>query len=194
MPDYKNSRMVELLSRGEMYFWYMLRFRDDVLEIREQFPLDLETTVALAHFYGIRHPKDTRTRMTSDFLVDYADGHQEVFSVKNSRESLNRSERCREKLFLEQKYWESQGVKFHIVFTEDIDILYANNIRVCSYFYHESSVYDHISLLKHMIINKEITVDLHQRLDMAGLLDRYREEVNWKWKDMKKGKSLPGQS
>ena len=42
--DWKTGRTVELLSQGEAYFWHMLRWDDNILDIREQYPLDLELT------------------------------------------------------------------------------------------------------------------------------------------------------
>ena len=35
--DYKNGREVQLLSQAEMWAYYELRFREDVVDIREQF-------------------------------------------------------------------------------------------------------------------------------------------------------------
>ena len=82
--DYKTGRQVELLSQGEKYVWYLLRYDDDVQKIYEQYALDLDITVELAERYGIKHPNNASTPMTTDFYVEKKDGFV-AYSVKNSR-------------------------------------------------------------------------------------------------------------
>lgn len=40
--DWKTGRTIELLSQGESALWHILRWNDDVIDIREQYPLDLK--------------------------------------------------------------------------------------------------------------------------------------------------------
>lgn len=80
---------MQLMSMGENKFYYLLRWDDNVLDIREQFPLNLKDTLKISEDLHVRHPKNKSTRMTSDFLVDYTDGSQKVFSVKYSRNDLD---------------------------------------------------------------------------------------------------------
>ena len=53
-PDWKHGRMVELLSQAELWWYVVLRWDDDVIDIREQFPLDKERTDGIARRYGFR--------------------------------------------------------------------------------------------------------------------------------------------
>ena len=163
--DWKSGRTIHLLSQGEMYMYYLLRWNDDVFDIREQYPLDLETTVALAKELAIRHPKNNSTRMTSDLLVDYANEIQEVYSIKRSAQDLE-NPRTREKLLLEELYWTRQGIKFQTVLTETLDVSTVTNIRLVVEFYKLEDVYDEISFIKHLIATKQIQVDLTK-----GLID-----------------------
>ena len=176
--DWKTGRTVELLSQAEKAIWYLLRWNDDVEDIREQYPLDLTKTVSLATELGIRHPKDTRTRMTTDFLVVMKNGSRLAVSVKTSEKDLKRK-RTIEKLFLEKKYWENEGVSYAIFFKSRVNMTEVNNIRIVTEFYSPEYVFDEISSLKHLIARKLIPVDMEKEpLNYQELLKKYKEVVN----------------
>ena len=50
--DYKHGREIQVLSQGELYYYYLLRWQDDVVDIREQYPLDFEETIKIADEMG----------------------------------------------------------------------------------------------------------------------------------------------
>ncbi len=171
--DWKTGRTMHFLSQGEMYLYYLLRFRDDVVDIREQFPLVLEDTLRIAKELGYRHPKNNSTRMTSDLLVDFIDGTQKVYSVKRSSKELE-NKRTKEKLEIEERYWKDRNIEFKTVFTEDLNVQAVANIRLVVEFYNINDVYDEISYIKHLIANKQINIDLTK-----GLIDysELRKEI-----------------
>lgn len=116
--DWKTGRTVELLSQGESYFWHILRWNDKVDDIREQYPLDIETTLKICDDFNIKHPHDRKTYMTSDFYVTYKNGTKKIFSVKNSRDVLNQK-RTKEKLSVEACYWKKyRNIDYKLVFLE----------------------------------------------------------------------------
>lgn len=175
--DWKTGRTVELLSQAEKAVWYLLRWDDRVADIREQYPLVLSKTVTLAAEFGIRHPKDTKTRMTTDFLVTMKHGTRLAISVKADERDLQ-NKRTVEKLFLEQVYWGNEGVDFALVLKSKVNMTAVNNIRVVTEFYDAKHVFDTISALKHLISRKIILVDLESDpLDYQRLLATYGKEV-----------------
>lgn len=181
--DWKTGRTVELLSQAEKAVWYLLRWEDDVVDILEQYPLDLSKTVALAEAYGIQHPKDTRTRMTTDFLVVMKDGTRNAVSVKADERDL-KNKRTVEKLFLEKTFWENEGVPFVIMLKSRVNMTKVHNIRMVTEFYDPTLVFDDMSALKHLIARKVIRVDMESApLDFPGLL-RENCEVVRKWMDL----------
>ena len=99
--DYKTGRQVHLLSQGEVYWYYLLRWRDDVTDIREQFPLELEMTVEISRKLGFRHPYNEKTRMTTDMLITKTDGTYEAYSVKTDKSVLDNARNI-EKLYIEK--------------------------------------------------------------------------------------------
>lgn len=178
--DWKTGRTIELLSQGEKAVWYLLQWEDDVADILEQYPLDLRKTVTLAEEYGIRHPKDKSTRMTTDFLVVLKNGSRQAVSVKSSEKDLQ-NKRTIEKMFLEKKYWENEGVQYGVILKSTVNMVKVNNIRMVTEFYDARNVFDEVSTLKHLIARKIILVDLDKEpLDYQKILhENYMVVRKW---------------
>lgn len=68
------GRLHHLLSDLERGAFLIYDFRDDVRDIREQFPLVLDQTRSIAERAGIRHPVDSKSRtdlvQTTDLVID----------------------------------------------------------------------------------------------------------------------------
>ena len=161
--------------------WYVLRWQDEVEDILEQFPLELDCTVALAHKLGIRHPNNSRVRMTTDFLVILKNGERLAVSVKSSKRDLE-NDRTTEKLFLEMMYWKEKRVPFYLVFKDQMNHELVQNIRLVTEFYSPDSVFDDLSILKHLVATKQIEVDMSNGiLDFSMLMQEYKGEIE-QWK------------
>jgi len=68
----------EFLSDLERNYFYYLDFSDNVVDIREQFPiLPIEETILIAEELGVEHPKNPKTKefeaITTDFLITTKD-------------------------------------------------------------------------------------------------------------------------
>lgn len=175
--DYKTGRPVELLSQGEVYYYYILRWDDTVEDIREQFPLELDRTLEIADQLGIKHPHNRSTRMTTDLLVTRTNGTLEAYSIKTDRSVLEK-EREREKLFLEKLYWESKGIPFHICLKEDVNLVYVQNIMDVVSCYDPSRVQDAHGMIRYLIAHKKISVDMMSSLlNYKMLIDQHRHLI-----------------
>ena len=161
--DWKNGRTMQLLSQGEMYAYYINRWDDSVVDIREQFPLELEDTLRIADSMQLQHPKDRQSRMTSDLLLDYADGSQKVLSIKRNRSALG-NDRTAVKLWIEQEYWKEKGVSFEILFANEMNLTMVTNIRLVTEFYDLSDVFDPVSYLKYLIAHHQIQRDMETQI------------------------------
>lgn len=130
----KTGRQHEFLSDMERNFFYFLEYSEDVLDIREQFPLlPIEETLLIADELGIKHPRPPETKepivMTTDFLVTMKkDGKliEVARTIKSKDDLLNR--RIIEKFEIEKIFWERKGVEFAIVTEVEINKEIANNI------------------------------------------------------------------
>lgn len=183
--DWITGRGVELLSQGEALYWYILRFDPNIVDIQEQYPLDNASTNEIADKLGLRHPRARNHIMTTDFLITYRDGHQEAHSFKSSKSVLNNN-RTSEKLLIEKQYWESKGIRFRIIFKDELNKVYANNIRMCSYYADKQVVCDETSCLKYMIIHHLIDIDTmkSEPLNIQTQLSIHESEVNKLWKTL----------
>ncbi len=187
--DWKHGRTVQCLSEGERMLYYILRWNDKVDDINEQYPLPLET-VKIAELLKVRHPKDNGTHMTTDMLVWLNDGTRKAYSLKstwkevkeelcNNDKEKRRVQRTLEKLAIEKYYWTTQDVEWRLVIKEDLNVIYADNIRRCVEYYDRARVHDRISMVKHLIATKQITVDMKKTLlDFDGLAGQM-EERHW---------------
>ena len=166
--DWKTGRQVELFSQAELWWYYALRWDDNVIDIREQYPLDLHETVRLCEEEHIRHPRDKQTHMTTDLLVTKKNG-LEAYSIKVSDREFD-NERTEEKLFVEKLYWTKRGVPFHIVTKEDLDRQYILNLMDVLSCYDEKNVFDSFSKVRYLIAHKKLTVDLTKPIDYRKLI------------------------
>ena len=177
LRDWETKRPVELLSQGEAMYWHILRFRDDVVEVREQVKLPLEKTVSLAHELGIKHPRNEKTAMTTDFHIICEDGHEEAVCFKPSRRVFEKA-RAVESVTLEKEYWTREGADFSIAYKTDINVILAENIRMCSYYYDEDTIFDPYSAIKHLIIRKKVRVPMDkEELDFANLIKKHYGQI-----------------
>ncbi|HZH30229.1 MAG TPA: TnsA endonuclease N-terminal domain-containing protein [Pyrinomonadaceae bacterium] len=132
---WKARRVHHLLSRLELKFFYTLEWRLDVIDIREQFPLDLDETLAIADQLGVRHPRDPKTKdyvvMTSDFVItvrkDFV-SEEQIRTVKHKKDLEDA--RVKEKLEIERVYWqEIRELSWEIVTEEHVDANVAGNVE-----------------------------------------------------------------
>jgi hypothetical protein len=125
------GRVHHLMSNLELRLFYLLDWSDEVLDIREQYPLsDLSAAISVAERESIRYPYDTASGfpyvMTSDFYLETRQGTS-VLSVKPSAE-LSKS-RVREKLEIERRYWSERGIGWSVVTEHEINATKAANIE-----------------------------------------------------------------
>lgn len=178
LVDWKHGRTIELLSQAESMVYCHLRWDDDVVDIREQFPLNLDETTEIANTLGYRLPNNGKTHMTSDLLVDYKDGHQEVYSVKSKYQLSNRAQ---QKLAIEKQYWNHHNVPFYLVFKDDYSEDEYLNILDAITFYDEKWVdpAEPVTLAWHLIARKEIKINMilldSDRETLMQLLKEYKE-------------------
>lgn len=127
----KTGRVHQLLSKLELIVFFVFEWSEAVEDIREQYPLDLERTVALAERLGIAHPRlyGELMTMTTDFVLTVRRGGvlvTEAWSVKYRSDS---SARTRAKLRLEQAFWAEQGVIWRIATEDTVPDVVVRNLR-----------------------------------------------------------------
>jgi hypothetical protein len=163
MLGWKQRRIYQLMSDNELYYFLILQWEDNVLDIREQFPLKpLELTMTIADKLGITHPpqnyKDKRV-MTTDFLITVKTNDQikDVARTVKLKKDLN-NKRTIEKLAIEEEYWKINNIDWGIVTDDRIHKIKARNIYWIyeSYFWNDNKDYEENVLTELVYMFKEL--------------------------------------
>lgn len=131
---WKTGRIHHFMSKLEWLYFFILEWSLIVTDIREQYPLDLDETIAIAKNLGISHPVNRKTKeplvMTTDFLITVRKpiGTEERARTIKYVEKLS-SSRVMEKFEIERIYWTHRGIKWGIVTEKDIDRTVAANVE-----------------------------------------------------------------
>lgn len=144
----KTGRHHELFSDNEEYFFLLAEWMDDVIDIREQFPLlPIEETELIADELNVQHPsivvkkrmvpgyKDSliyyeteNVVMTTDFLLTLSDGTVVARAIKTEKDLEKQS--VINKFHIEATYWQKQGVEWKVVSDKDITKTLALNLKI----------------------------------------------------------------
>ena len=180
--DFKHGRQMQLLSIAELKVYLENRWRDDVLDIREQFPiLNVNETARIATELGYEHPmyEGELAIMTTDLLIVKTDGTFEAISVKVNEDALgDDNSTTRKKLRIEETFWLRHRIPWKLVYGDSISHEFAENICSVTRYYDGIKVHDPFSMAKHLVARKKITVNLDEPIDWAYLVRRYNIHVS----------------
>ena len=119
VPSVKTGRIHHFLSNVETDAFRELVRMPQVLDIREQYPLDREDTRRIAAEMGVPHPvyrPGVDMVMTTDLLVIVASGGEQVRFARAGKTIADLADpRTMEKLEIERRYWTSRGVHWSLV-------------------------------------------------------------------------------
>jgi hypothetical protein len=136
-----------LFSDLERDYFLIAHWSPKVIDIREQFPLPLETTLEIAKKVGIRHPADRQRNpvvMTTDFLVTVSAPTGNVDWARAVKPSSKlQSQRVVEKLEIERIYWQTKKISWGIVTEREMPQVLVKNI---DYLYSHYDIGDRLSL------------------------------------------------
>lgn len=135
IPSSKIPREHHLLSDNERGIFLLLDWSDNVVDVREQFPLDRDITRRIAKEMGVAHPMDPRTRtdivMTTDFLVDKRVGNKIIEIARSVKSKTDLDDpRTIEKQEIERRYWELKNIDWRMYIDTDIPEKRVENLRL----------------------------------------------------------------
>jgi len=127
----KSGRIHHLMSNNELAYFYLLEWSDEVVDIREQYPLlNLGSAIDAATKAGIKYPVDKVSGfpyvLTCDFMITTAQGLK-ARTIKMSSELSQK--RVLEKLEIERRYWAELGIDWKIVTEKEMSFVKAKNIE-----------------------------------------------------------------
>jgi hypothetical protein len=131
---YKTKRVHHLLSDVEHNLFLALEWQQDIVDIREQFPLPREATLAVAEKAQLRHPyypgSSIPTVMTVDFLVTKDIAGKKTLVAFNAKRTEEAEEIASlEKLEIQRRALAAIGVEHHLVYHSDIPLTKIANIK-----------------------------------------------------------------
>ena len=128
---HKSQRTHHLLSDLELSTFLLLEWHSTTIDIREQYPLDLEQTLEIAKTIGIPHPKFGKYYqiMTSDFLVDIHNSITPKFVLQVKYSNALNDPRTIEKIEIERQYWKQQNIPFYIFTEHQVPKTVSQNIQ-----------------------------------------------------------------
>lgn len=189
IPDMIEGRMIHTLSTTETDFYWLLRWSDDTLHIREQYLLNRAYVNDVRISLGLKQVP-ANCCYTTDFLVDLIDGSQRAYSVKfkaadfdpnnvKYKGSKKKYANLIERQNIERLYWESQGIPFAIITSELINRVYSKNIAYAMGFYNQLLICNSEQKLMYLIAHKIVRVDMeHEKLNPKRLLEQLNIDVD----------------
>lgn len=172
------GRTVDVLSNGERFLFWILRFDERSVEIREQQALHPDLVARAAAELHLRTPDDI---LTTDMLVLFNDGTLTAYSVKKSRSELtpytSNGRKTIRRQSLELRHWQLLGIPFKIVFTDEMDRCRAENIERVMTYYDPVWVHTPDQMYKYLIAHHVVEIDLSGHIPFAKIAKENEMEI-----------------
>lgn len=129
------KRVITFMSQGEKHLYITKLFEPNVVEIKEQYPLDYVRTQEVADELGVIHPRKHLTGeltvVTTDLLITYRDEngseYRVAYAFKYSIGGRNQT-RTNQKLAIAERYWKRFGVRSEQILRDDVSKVKAYNL------------------------------------------------------------------
>jgi hypothetical protein len=134
IEGWKVGRTHHLLSDLERDAFYIFQWTQNITDIREQFPLPLKQTIAIARQLGVRHPGEqnygTPIVITLDFLLSkIAANGKKLLEANDCKYTDDLDERSLEKLEIARRWCEKHNISWALVTEQEIDSELVANLR-----------------------------------------------------------------
>ncbi|MFL0270162.1 TnsA endonuclease C-terminal domain-containing protein [Candidatus Clostridium radicumherbarum] len=184
---FKTQRIHHFQTDSESRCFYLFEFEDDVIDIREHFPLfDVQEIIKEKGDLNFDSFKDKNTGvnyvLSTTFLLTIKDkdnGKRYIArSIKGASELSKKI--SLEKLEIERRYWENKGIDWGIITQKEIPILKAKNIEwVHSSLYtyqdrglsNDNLTYLCSSLIEEIKISEKVIREICSRIDQQFNLE-----------------------
>ena len=161
LKGWKTKRQHEFLSNLERDYFLLLEWANDVVDIREQFPLKDELTFKIAEEKAIAHSLDSVSKtiivMTTDFFITVNKNNKKEYIARTIKPSeILEDKRVIEKFEIEREYWVRNEINWGIVTEREIYSELTKNILWVHKFYYldEQEDMDNAQLLLSILITK----------------------------------------
>ncbi|WP_342511821.1 TnsA endonuclease N-terminal domain-containing protein [Sporosarcina sp. FSL K6-1522] len=129
---WKTGRIHHTLSKHEYQFLLVQEWSDNIVDIREQYPLTpIEMTMEIASKLNIRHPhlKGENVVMSTDFMLSVVNKDEDIIDVARTIKPVSRlTKRTLELFEIERRYFQEIGINWAMVFDKPKPINMIRNI------------------------------------------------------------------
>lgn len=164
------GRIHHLLSDLELDLFLLLDWQPSTVDLREQFPLDVQETQDIAELMKVRHPRMPGTPqpmvMTTDLVQDLRTSEGEVtraFAVKSADDLAK--PRTLQKLEIEWRFWRGHRIHWSIVTRAELPRQLIRNIEWVHGFFSSAGIDDRALALIPTLLNEIVTP---RPLSLAG--------------------------
>jgi hypothetical protein len=129
---WKTQRIHHTLSEHERRYLYYLEWLDEVVDIREQFPLlPQKRTEEIAAQLGIKHPHvdGQPVIMTTDFVITLQTREGLVIVVRTVKPASKLTSRTLELFEIERRYFAEQGIDWGIILDNKLPKILIKNVE-----------------------------------------------------------------
>ncbi|WP_051556553.1 heteromeric transposase endonuclease subunit TnsA [Alkalihalobacterium bogoriense] len=150
VKGWKSQRVHHFLSDSETRYFYLLEFDDEVIDIREHYPLiqDMDKVMPNLDEQLKKRLFNQRTGepliLTTTFLVTKKDHTDSVSHFARSIKDYRQLENAQviERFEIQRRYWSEKGIDYGIVTNKEIPKVFAKNIEYIhsSYSLHEYGI------------------------------------------------------
>ncbi|EFI70147.1 Tn7-like transposition protein A [Lysinibacillus fusiformis ZC1] len=181
LNGWKTKRQHEFFSNLERSYFFLLDWSDDVLDIREQFPIDRELTFKIAEEKSIPHSIDNKNNtiipMTTDFFITLIQNKRRVYLARTVKPSKDLEDpRIIEKFEIEREYWEKKGINWGIITEKELPEGLVKNIQWVHKFYFLDCEEDELLALELLKVIKFNVKRLN--IKIISLCNKFDEEYN----------------
>lgn len=137
----KTNRVHHLFSDMETRFFYIFDWADEIVDIREQFPLlEVDEVIKIAETLGIKYPCDNESNypitMTTDFLLTIKREGAMYLVARTVKPSAELDKiRIIEKFEIERRYWLNRNVNWGIITEKELPLEVIKSIQWLHPFY-----------------------------------------------------------
>lgn len=142
----KAARQVITLSDYETKCRMIFEFSQSIIQIKEQYALDINETRIIADTLGIKHPTDPRTKelvpVDFDFFLEVKESDGETKWVARTFKQKDRlcDRRVIEKFEIARQWCRQNNISWGIITEEELDNTVCKNIEKVNYYYEIHSV------------------------------------------------------
>lgn len=134
ITGWKTGRVHHFLSKLEYGAFFYFEFSDDVIDIKEQYPLlPIEVLQNIAIEAGIEYPNENGKPkiMTTDFLITIKRNSEIIHiarTIKPYKDLSNK--RILEKFEIEKRFFNSKNIDWGIITEKELSDVFINNMKI----------------------------------------------------------------